>query len=64
MLKVNSVQEVYSDEQTQNVILVYADDMTMCFDIFWIIQTIIYVLGRFCGKWARIVDITKKKCCF
>ena len=57
MLKANGCQGVYLDERTQNMmILLYADDMTMCSNTAWRIQQMFDVLGNFCEKWAIIVN--------
>ena len=62
MLKANGCQGIYLDERTQSVmILLYADAMAMCSDTVGRIQKMIDVLGRFCEKWANIVNLTKTK---
>ena len=62
MLKANGCQGIYSDERTQNVmILLYADDMEMYSDTVGRIQKMIDVLGQFGEKWAMIVNLTKTK---
>ena len=62
MLKANGCQGIHLDGRTQNVmILLYANDMAMCSDTVGIIQKMIDVLGKFCEKWAMIVNLTKTK---